>query len=114
MLGVIGIALPLVPTTPFILLAGVCFAESSPRFHRWLLANKTFGPMIKNWQQGRFVSRHTKIRALLMMAVTFPLSIWVIDILWARVVLFLCWLICSIFILLLPSVSRSKHDINTE
>ena len=45
-LGTIGIFLPLLPTTPFVLLAAVCFAKASPRFHNWLLQHRTFGPIV--------------------------------------------------------------------
>lgn len=113
-LGVIGIALPLLPTTPFVLLAGVCFAQSSPRFHRWLLANKTFGPMITNWETERYVSWQTKRRAMIMMSVTFPLSIWLIPLSWVRLMLLASWAICMIVIWLLPSTPRSQRGSKNE
>ncbi|CAB0920335.1 hypothetical protein FRC0418_02252 [Corynebacterium diphtheriae] len=47
-LGVAGVILPLVPTTPFLLLAGVCFAKSSDRFHTWLMEHRILGPYIHN------------------------------------------------------------------
>jgi len=47
--GILGIVLPLLPTTPFMLLAAALFARSSPRFHRWLLAHPWFGPPIEDW-----------------------------------------------------------------
>jgi uncharacterized membrane protein YbaN (DUF454 family) len=64
-LGIIGIFLPLLPTTPFILLAAGCFAKSSPRWHRWLLANRTFGPMIKNWEEHQCISCNSRRIAVL-------------------------------------------------
>ncbi|MDO5059604.1 MAG: YbaN family protein, partial [Neisseria sp.] len=48
-LGVIGIFLPVLPTTPFILLAAACWAKASPRFHQWLLNHRYFGPMVADW-----------------------------------------------------------------
>jgi uncharacterized membrane protein YbaN (DUF454 family) len=64
-LGIIGIFLPLLPTTPFILLAAGCFAKSSPRWHRWLLTNRTFGPMIKNWEEHQCISCNSRRIAVL-------------------------------------------------
>lgn len=64
-LGFIGIFLPLLPTTPFVLLAAGCFAKSSERWHQWLLANRTFGPLIKNWQEHQCISCNSKRIALL-------------------------------------------------
>jgi len=63
-LGAAGVVLPLLPTTPFLLLAAGCFAKSSERWHEWLLNNPTFGPIIRNWQDRRCVSFKTKAMAL--------------------------------------------------
>jgi uncharacterized membrane protein YbaN (DUF454 family) len=63
-LGGIGIVLPLLPTTPFILVAAGCFAKSSPRCHQWLLNNRVFGPVINNWQRSQCITKKTKIIAV--------------------------------------------------
>jgi uncharacterized membrane protein YbaN (DUF454 family) len=63
-LGGIGIVLPLLPTTPFILLAAGCFAKSSPRCHQWLVNSRLFGPVIVDWQQNQCISKKTKIIAV--------------------------------------------------
>ena len=68
-LGIVGVFLPLLPTTPFILVATACFARSSERWHRWILANPTFGPMVRNWEENRCVSRRVKLIAYLSMAI---------------------------------------------
>ncbi len=67
-LGAIGIALPLLPTTPFILLAAFAFAQSSEKLHRWLLEHNVFGPLIDNWQQYGAISRRTKVISVVTMA----------------------------------------------
>ena len=74
-LGVIGIFLPLLPTTPFMLLAAACFARSSRRFHGWLLANRTFGPLIREWEQHRSIPRRTKLTAIVLMSLVLAVSI---------------------------------------
>jgi uncharacterized membrane protein YbaN (DUF454 family) len=71
----IGVVMPVLPTTPFVLLAAACFARSSPRFHRWLLRSRAFGPMIRRWQADHCVSRQTKAVAIGLIVVTFGLSI---------------------------------------
>lgn len=63
-LGVAGIVLPLLPTTPFVLLAAACFARSSIQWHQWLLNSATFGPLIRDWQDRRSISPRTKFVAL--------------------------------------------------
>jgi uncharacterized membrane protein YbaN (DUF454 family) len=66
-IAVLGIFLPLLPTTPFALLAAGCFARSSEKWHRWMQNNATFGPMITNWERERCVSCRVKLVAMLSM-----------------------------------------------
>lgn len=66
-LGVIGIVLPGLPTTPFVLLAAWAAARSSERLHAWLRAHRVFGPMIRDWQASGAVSRRAKWAASLTM-----------------------------------------------
>lgn len=63
-LGAVGVLLPLLPTTPFVLLAAACFAKSSPAWHAWLLKSRIFGPMLLEWEQNRCVSLQVKTLAI--------------------------------------------------
>ncbi len=83
-LGAAGAFLPLLPTTPFLLLASACFVRSSPAFHRRLLANRLFGPYIAQWQHDRTVPREAKRKAYGLVVVTFALSIVLVDATWLR------------------------------
>ena len=73
-----GAVLPIVPTTPFLLLAASCFLRTSPRLHAKLLANPTFGPYIEQWQHDHTVPRHAKRRGYLLIVISFAISIsWI-------------------------------------
>jgi len=74
-LGATGVVLPLLPATPFVLLAAACFAKSSEKWHRWLLANKTFGPMIRSWEENRCISCRVKLIGVTSMVLVGGLSI---------------------------------------
>ena len=74
-LGVIGIFTPVLPTTPFVLLAAACYARASTRFYNRLMNHRTFGPLILEWQQHRSIPWRVKLIALGTMAVTFSISI---------------------------------------
>lgn len=69
-IGVVGIVLPVLPTTPFLLLAAACFARSSARFHRWLMAHPVFGKMLLAWQTRRAIPRYAKWLAWTMMTIS--------------------------------------------
>ncbi len=70
-LGVIGAFLPVMPTTPFLLLAVACFARSSPKLEAWLMNHRTFGPPLKNWRERGAISRRAKITAISLMALSY-------------------------------------------
>ncbi|WP_255758846.1 YbaN family protein [Neisseria lisongii] len=76
LLGIIGIFLPVLPTTPFVLLAAACWAKVSPKFHRWLKQHRYFGPMVQNWESRRAVPRKAKYLAFSMMAVSCAMLFW--------------------------------------
>ena len=74
-LGVLGIFLPLLPTTPFLLLASACFARGSTRLHRWLLTNPLFGRYLQDWEEGRGIPARAKAIILLLMWASLGYSI---------------------------------------
>jgi uncharacterized membrane protein YbaN (DUF454 family) len=69
-LGVIGIFLPLLPTTPFLILAAFCFNRGSDKFHGWLINHRIFGPPIRDWNQHRMIRTKYKLMATTMMSIT--------------------------------------------
>lgn len=88
-LGAIGIVLPILPTTPFLLLSAACYLRSSERMHKWLLNNRWFGEYIKNYQAGRGIPIKTKLFALTVLWATILFSTFFIvdEILVVQVVL---------------------------
>lgn len=67
-LGIAGAVLPVLPATPFFLLAAACFARASARFYNWLLNNPTFGPTIREWRRYRSIRFRTKVWAIVLMS----------------------------------------------
>ena len=97
-LGVIGIFVPGLPTTVFILMAAWAASRSSPRFHNWLESHRIFGPMLRDWRKHGAVSRRAKLTATVMMAACAVIlfltttRIWVAEIITAVMALVLMWL----------------------
>ncbi len=104
LVGVVGIFTPLLPTTPFVLLAAACYARASSRFYRWLLANRTFGPMIREWRRYRSIPWRTKLIAIAMMAATLSISIvFFVRPLWAQLVVAGFGLALAVWMYRIPS-----------
>lgn len=79
LLGIVGIFLPILPTTPFLILALALFAKSSPRFHQMLLNNRWVGTSLKQWEEKKSVSRQTKRNASILVLISFSLSIAILS-----------------------------------
>jgi len=87
-LGVIGIFVPLMPTTVFLLLAAACYARSSERFYQRLLTNRWLGSYIRNSREGRGMTRRQKIVTLSMLwAGIGATAVWSVEAIWLRVLL---------------------------
>lgn len=101
-LGFIGILIPGLPTTPFLLLSAGCYVRSSDRLYAWLLNHKIFGNYIQNIRENRSISLRSKIVSLIAMWLMISLSAFVfIEILWIRILVLILGVIGTIVILLI-------------
>lgn len=101
--GIVGIFLPLLPTTPFLLIAAWCFSRSSPRLEQWLLDHGTLGPPLRDWRRDGAISARAKAIAVVLMAASFAFFFYKVDpspLLAGTVALVLG--LCSLFILTRP------------
>jgi len=109
-LGVLGIFLPLLPTTPFILLAAACYARGSRRFYEWLLAQRTFGPIVHEWQQHRAIPYKTKVTAVVLMSLTLGASIlFFVKPMWLQAVLAIMGTVLAAWLYRMPSRDRQPR-----
>src|SRR5690554_2230063 len=98
-LAIAGIFLPLLPTTPFLLLASACYLRGSERLHRWLLTHHMIGPYLANIQSGRGIPMRAKILALVFLWVSLAVSAWLIPIFWVRLLLLVPGIGTSVYLL---------------
>ncbi|RJX78128.1 YbaN family protein [Pseudomonas sp. LS-2] len=105
-LGVIGIFLPVLPTTPFLLLAAACFARSSPRFYHWLVDHPRLGPWIRGYLDGDGIPLKGKVYAIGLMWVSIGFSCWLVPMVWARVLLLVSAVLVAVYILRQKTLRR--------
>lgn len=103
-LGILGIFLPVLPTTPFLLLAAACYARSSERFYSWLLNNPWFGEYIRNYREGKGVRlRHKLISITLLWLLISYSALFVVPHLWVKIILYLIAVAVTIHLLLIKT-----------
>ena len=105
-LAVLGAALPVLPTTPFLILAASCFAKSSPRLHKKLMNNRVFGPLIRDWNNHRSIPKKGKVIAIISIIAAVSWSCYVLDNIYLQimVVLLVSWPLY--FIIKLPLTEK--------
>ena len=101
-LGLLGVFLPLLPTTPFVLLAAFAFARSSPGLHGALLAHRVTGPILREWQEHRSMPPGVKPWAFVLMAASFGVSLYWVEAPWHRLFLVILALILAYFLWRVP------------
>jgi uncharacterized membrane protein YbaN (DUF454 family) len=107
LLGLIGAFLPLLPTTPFLLLAAACYARASTRFYNWLLNNRTFGPLIREWRAHRSLPWRVKVTAIAMMSLTLGASIvFFVQGTWLKIALTAFGVLLAVYMARIPSRDR--------
>ena len=108
-LALLGIVLPLLPTTPLLILAAACFANASERWHNWLLNHPLFGPLLKDWHERRCIPLRAKLIAVTMIVLIGTWSIgFAIENGRVRIIGALLLLTGLIVVLLIPTCSRRK------
>lgn len=107
-LGAIGIFLPILPATPFLLLAAACYMRSSERLHKWLINNRWFGEYIKNYQAGKGIPLKTKVLALstLWIAIAYSTFFVVDEFLIAQIALLLIAIGVTVHLVRLPNFKK--------
>lgn len=105
--GVLGIFLPLLPTTPFLLLAAACFVRSSPRFYQWLVEHPKLGGYILHYLNGEGLPKRAKIITIMMIGATMSLSAWlVVPNIWGQMTLLFIGVCVSVYIWRLPTLEQ--------
>ncbi|MFH1721851.1 MAG: YbaN family protein [Candidatus Altiarchaeota archaeon] len=103
-LGFLGMFLPILPTTPFLLLAAACFIRSSKKMHNWLMTNRIFGNYIKSYLEGKGIPLRVKILTITLLWITIPYSvIFIIDVFLVRFVLLIIAITVTVHVVLIKT-----------
>lgn len=100
--GIVGVFLPLLPTTPFLLLAGACYARASTHLYGWLLGQPALGPIITNWRRSRALPPGVRSRAVVVVVLSFVVSIAFVELAPLRAGLAALGIVLTVFLLRLP------------
>jgi uncharacterized membrane protein YbaN (DUF454 family) len=112
-LAIAGVFLPLLPTTPFLLLASACFARGSPRLHAWLLSNKLFGTAIRDFEAGKGIRLKVKITAVALLWCSMAWSIYKLHSVYLHLMLLVIGLGVSIYLVFIVP-TRPSTDVGNQ
>lgn len=106
-LGVIGIFLPVLPTTPFLLLAAWCFMRTSPRFYNWLVSHPKLGKYLVYYLEGKGIPLKAKIYSIVLMAIGMSFTIYWVPLIEVKILLPLVGVLVALYIVRLPTLDLS-------
>ena len=105
-MGVVEVALPVMPTTPFVLLAALCFSSSNRKFHDWLKRNRVFGPFIENYRTKQGISKAHKAGSIAFLWTGLTISMAVTQTPWLYVVLVIVGICVTIHLLAIKTMEK--------
>ncbi|MGB2813532.1 MAG: YbaN family protein [Dehalococcoidales bacterium] len=109
--GIIGIFVPVLPTTPFLLLAAACYLRSSRKLYNWLLGNRFFGTYVRNYLHGRGMPRKVKIATISLLWITIACSIiFAVQALIIRVILLIIAIGVTVHIILIKTTPKDQSQ----
>ena len=108
-LGAIGVVVPLLPTTIFMIIAAYAFARSSPRLHQWLITHRVFGPLINDWSEHGVVSVRAKWMSSLSMILVLAVSAYLGVPRWVLILQAIILATVAVFLLTRPSLKRPDN-----
>jgi uncharacterized membrane protein YbaN (DUF454 family) len=105
-IGLIGIIIPILPTTPFLLLAAACYFKSSTKFYNWMMNNKIFGNYIKNYMEKKGIPIKVKLISIIVLWITIIISSLIVSNILIDILLFIIAVAVSIHILLIKTLKE--------
>lgn len=102
-MGIIGIFLPVWPTTVFLLISAWAYSRSNEKFYKWLITNRYFGEYIKNYREKKGIPIKIKVRSTIFLWITILISVYLVEFLWLKILLLLIAVSVSIHIWLLKT-----------
>ena len=111
-LGTVGVILPILPTTPFILIAAYCFVRSSARLHNWIMNHRRFGPMIRKYQEGKGLTLRVKLFSLGTAYLLVGTTMVLLDNLHVRIFLVILMIAKTLFMIRIPTCPPGTDCLN--
>jgi uncharacterized membrane protein YbaN (DUF454 family) len=105
-LGLVGVVLPILPTTPFLILAAACYIRGSERVYKWMITNRIFGEYIKNYLERRGITTRQKVYTLIFLWLMITISTFFISVFFIKILVFIIAIVVSIHILTLKHANE--------
>lgn len=111
-LGVIGIFLPIMPTTPFLLLAAACFVRTSPKFYQWLVGHPRLGKYLVYYLEGKGIPLKAKVYTIALITISMSITTYIVPVMAVKILLPLVGVLVALYIVRQPTLELSPESKN--